>query len=204
MTMPQAIYSRSAIISMVVLLVFSAGSICRAQPAPTNAEVYQELAVRCLGTAIDADSLILESPARMPYLRGGLVEAWKQRDIGVFERDNLRLPRVWYTIEHATVTYRRANRREWSRHVDLGLRYSITTPDGRVVSENSCRQHKHDIIPAAERLRLESPAHPETQAVAPAPGFVRRYVEPAVLIGATAVTTWLFFNLRSRSSSGDQ
>jgi hypothetical protein len=204
MTLPFVISSRSTALMLAVLLVFSASTICRAQASPTNAEVFQELAVRCLGTAVSADSLILESPARMPYLRAGLIEAWKQRNIGVFSLDTLRLPRVWYTVEHSAVTYRRASRREWKRHVDLGLRYSVTNADGRVVAENSCRQHRDDVVLAAERTRIESPAHPETQAVAPAPGFVRRYVEPAVLIGATAVTTWLFFNLRSRSSSADQ
>ena len=108
--------------------------------------------------------------------------------------------RVMYTIEEARVGYERARRKQLARTVTLALRYSVTASNGRLLAEDRCRETFSDTIRRAGRAPLESEAFPETQGTVPRAGWMRRYLEPAVLAAATAITVYLFFNLRSDRS----
>ena len=100
-------------------------------------------------------------------------------------------------IEEARVGYARARRKQLNRTVTLALRYTFAAADGRLLGEARCRETFTDTIRRADRADLESEAFPETQGDAPRAGWMRRYLEPAVLAAATAITVYLFFNLRS-------
>ena len=198
--------------ALVVLLCLApmAGPTARAQPAPTNLEAYQTLALRCLASVPDtAQVLALDAPARMPYLRTALTDAWRRDGRTLFLADTSfqtnapPTPRLRYAIEEARVAYARARRKHLDRTVTLALRYTFTAADGRLLGEARCREAFTDTIRRADRAALESETFPETRGDPPRAGWMRRYLEPAVLAAATAITVYLFFNLRSdRSDDG--
>ncbi len=195
---------------VLVCLAPACGVAARAQPAPTNLEAYQMLAVRCLAQAPDtARVLVLDAPALMPYLRAALAETWRRDERALFLADTSFQaagpppPRLVYTIEEARVDYARARRKHLDRTVTLALRYTFAAANGRLLGEDRCRETFTDTIRRSDRAGLESEAFPETQGEAPRAGWMRRYLEPTVLAAATAITVYLFFNLRSdRSDDG--
>ena len=193
---------------VLVCLAPTAWAAARAQPTPTNLEAYQTLALRCLAQVPDtATVVVLDAPALMPYLRTALTDAWRNDGRILFLADSslqaTAAPRLAYAIEHVGVAYARARRKQLHRTVTLTLRYSFTTPQGRLLDEARCSETFTDTIRRAARTDLESDTFPETQGTLPRAGWMRRYLEPAALAAATAITVFLFFNLRSdRSDDG--
>ena len=195
---------------VLVCLAPTAWLPARAQPTPTNLEAYQTLALRCLAHVPDtAHVVLLDAPTLMPYLRTALTDAWRSADRAIFLADSSfqaagpAAPRLAYAIEQVGVGYERARRKRLNRTVTLALRYTFTTPEGRLLDEARCHETFTDTIRRADRAALESEAFPETQGTLPRAGWMRRYLEPAALAAATAITVYLFFNLRSdRSDDG--
>jgi len=169
---------------------------------PTNLEAYQTLALRCLAEAPDTTQAFrLDAPALMPYLRTALAQRWREEGRALFLADSLlsspAIARLRYEIEEAQVAYARARRKQLVRTVTLALRYTFTAADGRLLRTARCRDTFTDTIRRSDRAALEWEAFPETQGEAPRGGWMRRYLEPAILAVATAVTVYLFFNIRS-------
>jgi len=179
----------------------------RAQP--TSLEVYQTLALGCLYDVPDtARAFVLDAPAQMPYLRTALADRWRRDGRTLFLADSSlqentpALSRLRYAVEETGVVYARARRKQYARSITLALRYTFTAADGRLLGEDQCRETFTDMIRRADRVSLETDAFPETQGSIPHAGWMRRYLEPAVLAFASAVTVYLFFNLRSDRSDG--
>jgi hypothetical protein len=193
---------------LALALLFVLAGPARAQTS--NLTAFQNLALQCLAEAPDtARAFRLDAPAQMPYLRTALTEAWRQDGRAVFladssyQRPARPLPLLQYQIEAVDVAYARAGRRRVDRALSLGLRYSFTAPDGRLLDERACRDTFTDTIRRRNLAAVEDEAFPETRGEAPASGWFRRYLEPAVAVAATAVTVFLFFSLRSdRADSG--
>lgn len=175
-----------------------------ARAQPTNVEAFQTLAVRCLAAAPDTTTAFrLTAPAGMPYLRPVLTTRWQDEGRSIFVADTLApaLPWLRFEIEEARVAYARAPEKQLARTVTLALRYTFTGPDGRLLDENRCRETFADAIRRDARAGLESAAFPETQGALPRGNWRRRYLEPAALAVVTAVTVYLFFNLRSERNN---
>ena len=167
----------------------------------SNLELYQEMAVECLGGLTGAaDSLAIVSPARMPYLRSSLVNEWQKAGRVVYLADTtavrFNIPRLSYEVERAAVEYARRGK-QVERRLRLDLRYTLTGADGLVIADDRCSSNRSDLINRTDLMRLQDPLYPETQAEPPPAGWIRRYLEPAVLTTATAVAVYLFFTLRS-------
>ena len=174
---------------------------------PTNLEAYQTVALRCLAAAPDTTQVFrLDAPEQMPYLRTALVQRWREEGRVLFLADSLQAlsgpatARLRYEIEEAHVAYDRAPGKQLVRTVTLALRYTFMTADGRLLGEDRCRDTFTDTIRRSDRAALEWDAFPETQGEAPRGSWIRRHLEPAVLAVATAVTVYLFFNIRSDQS----
>lgn len=188
-----------AVLSCLTLVPLSA-----ALAQPTNLEAYQILALRCLTEAPDTTQTFqLDAPAQMPYLRTALAQHWRGEGRVLFLVDSLHsgsglaTSRLRYEIEEARIAYARARRKQLVRTVTLALRYTFTAADGRLLREDRCRDIFTDTIRRSERETLEWDAFPETQGEIPGGSWIRRHLEPAVLAAATAVTVYLFFNIRS-------
>ena len=189
-----------AVLACLALMPLSA-----AFAQPTNLEAYQTLALRCLAEAPDTTQAFwLDAPAQMPYLRTALAQRWRQEGRALFLADSLQhvsgpaIARLRYEIEEAQVAYARAPRKQLVRTVTLALRYTFTAADGRLLREDRCRDTLTDTIRRSDRAALEWDAFPETQGEAPRGGWTRRHLEPAIVAVATAVTVYLFFNIRSQ------
>ncbi len=190
-----------------LLLTGTLAFAAHAQAPPTNLEVYQMLAGRCLSTAPGTTTAFhLSAPSLMPYVRTTLVQAWQSEARTLYVGDAADAPAVptlQYTIDEVALTYARANRKALARNVVLGLSYTLTAPDGQLLGENRCRETYDDVIARGQQEALEQATYPETQGTAPPPGWMRRYLEPVVLGAATVVTVVLFFSLRSdRANDG--
>ncbi len=172
----------------------------------TNLSVYQQLARECLGELPPGvDSLSLDASAQMPYLRSALVERWKTNGHEIYTAEGSvqhesSLPRLTIAIEDAGVDYTVADRRRFNRHVRLGLRYSLTGTDGRIILDERCSRTTADIIDRRAVAQFENQAYAETRGELPRGGWMRRFVEPAVITAATAIGVYLFFTLRSQSA----
>ncbi len=167
----------------------------------TNLELFQEIAVACLDDVpATIDTVALEAPDRMPYLRSAIVREWQNVGRVVFLADSVRsYPSLAFDVEDARVRYERRGKRI-ARHVALALRFELTEPSGRILVDDRCAQQRSDVIPRSAIAAVEAPAYPETQADPPRAGWFRRFAEPIVVTAATAVAVYLFFSLRSTSS----
>lgn len=164
----------------------------------TNLALYQEMAVECLGDVpASADTLALQAPDRMPYVRSALVTHWQDDGRTIYLSDSAGThPLLTFDVEEAEVYYTRRSRRV-GRNVVLALRYSLTSPAGRILTDDRCREERSDLISRAAIQNVQVNAYPETQADPPEGGWIRRYLEPVVITAATAVAVYLFFTLRS-------
>ena len=176
-----------------------------ARGQPTNVEVLQALAVACLADVPDtAAAFRMAAPERAPYLRPALVDDWQRSGRTVYLPDTTAasaLPRLAYDVEDVEVAYARARGRRVQRRVALALRYTWTGADGRILAEDRCRDARTDTLDRRDLAAVEDPAFPEATAEPPPAGWLRRYVEPAVLVAATAVGVYLFFTLRSQADA---
>lgn len=189
---------------VIVALVAISASPARAQESTLS--IYQQLARECMGELPSGiDSLQLEPTAQMPYLRSALIESWQSGGVEVYSVDSsppqaAHLPRLSFTVEDAVVQYVRADRRRINRQVRLGLQYSLTGPDGRIILDERCSRAAADIIDRTAVANIENRAYSETQGELPRAGWLRRIVEPAVITAAAAIGVYLFFTLRSQSA----
>lgn len=190
---------------LVAVAVFALGAET-ADAQETNLAVYQRLALECLGELPrDVEALSLEAPDEMPYVRSALIESWTSDGREVFDFNGLppqsaTLPRLAFTVEEARVTYDALGRGRLNRNVRLAVQYVLSDVDGRILLDERCSKAADDVIDRAARERLEDEAYSETRGDPPRAGWVRRYVEPAVLTAATALGVYLFFTLRSQST----
>lgn len=194
----------SARITAVLLSIL--GGTVPALAQETNRGVFEQLARECLAELpADVDTLAVDAPDQMPYLRSALIDTWKSSGREIYRADHSAaqastVPRLAFTISEAGVEYAAMGRRRLIRDVTLVLHYTLTGPDGRIIADEHCTKTASDSIRRADVALLEDPAFAETQGEAPRAGWVRRYVEPAVLAAATAVGVYLFFTLRSQST----
>ena len=190
-------------------LLWAGTASVRGQDLSTNLEAYQLLAVGCLGEVPGSRSAFrLDAAPTMPYLRQALVRHWKQQGRAVFLADTAatapapNMDRLTYGVDQARVRYERARRRVLRRTVELELTYALIAQSGEVLADERCRRDYSDTFERRAVSGRETPAFPETVGALPRGGFTRRYLEPAVLATASALTVFLFFRLRSEPSSG--
>lgn len=189
---------------LIVILAFCAGT---AGAQSTNLSLFQDLAVECLGDLPqEVRDVVLTAPGEMPYVRSALVSAWQSSGHEIFIEDDEddtpgQRARVMFAVEDARVVYTRSSSR-LSRNVDLSLRYSISSSDGRILVDDRCAERRSDVIAWGDVDAVEHETYPETQGVLPPAGRFRRLIEPAVVTAATAVAVFLFFTLRSAGGDG--
>jgi hypothetical protein len=183
-----------------------AGSLltARAQSLPpTNLEQFQRLARSCLTLPDSLEAFRLEAPDTLPYVKTALEAAWLQEGRRLYTSAEIQFPIVRYRITTAQVTYAGLPRRQVVRHVTLVMQYALQAPDGRVLLAASCQPVVTDTVARTLVVSLEHPAFPETQAPLPTeqPGLLTRYLMPAIALTATALSVYLLFTLRSRTTT---
>jgi len=131
-------------------------------------------------------------------VRTRLVEDWIDQGREGFTPDVEGHPLLRIQVDAATITYERDGRRHLNRIAELALTYALTGADGRIRTESTCSDRLEDRVSRDQAEALADDRFAATQPVIPGPSGLRRWLEPVVLVSASAVGTWLFFNLRSR------
>lgn len=168
----------------------------------SNLSTFEQLGLRCLLDApTDVEAFRLSAPDSMTYLRTALTNAWIERGKRVSLGSDSTLPTLRYSVQHAAVSYRRIRRNTFRRDVTLSLDYSLLDERGTVLDDGLCMETAVDTLYRADLGLLENPVYPETVGARPEAGFIRRIVEPAVMIAAVGIGVFLFFSLRSEGSS---
>lgn len=189
---------------MVALTALSTSTAARAQDS--NRAILERLALTCLAELpSQIDTFALSAPERMPFLRSALIDNWNANGRAIYSAGDSSqrastLPILSLSIVDAGVVYSALGRRRLNREVSLALQYTLAGPDGRIILDESCIETAVDSIRRSDRGRLEDPAFAETRGEPPRAGWVRRYVEPAILVAASALGVYLFFTLRSQSA----
>lgn len=189
---------------MIVLLAAASQAAGQA----SNMDTFEALAVACTEDLGDsAGDLVLDAPSRMPYVRSAIVAALQSQGRQVYLADSTfserpdALSTFLYSIEEARVVYERIRKKRARRTVHFSAATALTSARGRLISDEICQQQFADTVAIADLASLQNSAYPETQAPIPEAGFARRFLQPLTLGAATALTVYLFFTLRSESSS---
>lgn len=197
-----------AFFAVLWLAVLSADAVqVAAQDAPAgHADGLADVIATCLAPVFGADAAGVGSSANEPAFRlawGGGYPFLETRlaarllDAGV-ELGGGDTPVLRVDLERADIVYRRAGGRTLERTVSAGIAYAVTLPDGSVQQADVCQGSLTDRMDRKTAASLTDPQSGLTQPELPRTGIWSRYLEPAVLVGATAIGTYLFFNLRSR------
>ena len=175
----------------------------------TNVEVMQELALECLDDVPDSSRQFIIAATNAPvFIRSALVTNWQKANYTLFIADSLlttppRIPSLSFSVENSSISYERLKRKRVSRKIEQTVHHTFTSPEGILLSEAACTRDFTDTVSRNDLDTLESEAYPQTQAPHPKGGWVKRYLEPAVLATATTLGVYLFFTLRSDSNDDD-
>ncbi len=169
---------------------------------------YEAMATACMEFLEDvAGDLVLDAPAHMPYVRGAIVSTLQSQGREVFSADSsiagrpASLATLRYSIDEAKIEYSRLKKKQALRKIYLTTTNTLTAAGGHLITDKVCQQQVADTVAIKSIASLESSAFSETRASHPEASFARRYLQPATLAGATVLTVYLFFTLRSESSS---
>lgn len=169
----------------------------------SNEAIYTQLALACMpALSAEQESVSLSPFNKMPYVRSALVDSLKSLDTKVYLPDSTRsLAQLSYTINKATVSYKRLRRKKVQRDVTFNAAVMLVSHDGEVLEDAVCDKQFSDTVKLADLSSLESGSYPETQASHPKAGLAKRFLQPAMLTAASALTVYMFFTLRSESGS---
>jgi len=176
-----------------------------AQEIQTNMELFQNLGTKCLESIpAKADSILIDPPIKLPYLTSHLIQDWQEQDVVLFSYDSTKTSSANYhlswDVTDSSISYNRESRKNFSRIATLTMRYTLVNLHGEFIAYDTCHKSFTDIIPKSIISEVESEIFPETQGEVPADQWVRRHLEPIIIAAATALASFLFFNLRNNSA----
>ena len=174
-------------------------SVVSADPV-AHADLLALLVVACLEAPVEArgkatDALDVSWSGPLSFLATPVSAELMARGIPLGGSDAAGLA---IRMERGTVTYARAGRGRLTRSGDVAIQYTLTQPDGRILAADSCTRSASDTMTKRKAETLRDERYDVTMPDIPPTGLWRRYLEPAVLVAATGIGTYLFFNLRSR------
>ena len=175
---------------------------------PSHETVLAQLASTCLAPAVEGvTDFRFIAQGRAPFLASALSRMWIDENKNVHlsesppqsaESDVSSLPLLAWTIDRATIHLERAGRKSVERTSDIALTWWLSESTGRLLNTKTCSLSSSDEMTRREAEALADVRFSETNPDLPPAARWRRIVEPVVLTGATAVGTYLLFNLRSR------
>jgi hypothetical protein len=112
------------------------------------------------------------------------------------------MPVLWYRVAEARIDLHRIGGGMVTRTATVSLHAALYGPDGSVLEDAFCTDTLDDQLPVAGVEALSDPRFPETDVSIERRSLVRRLLEPAVIVGAAVIGTYLFFNLRSKRTEG--
>lgn len=183
----------------------ASAQVGQAAPA-THRAVVGDLAFTCVEQAFSESKLIRMNGSGAftlvePVMLERLLAAGKKVSIEADNTPNADV--LTYRIESVRVELGRENKHELNRTVFLDMTYQVSSAaEGQVLDAKACSDSFADTIPRSTAKALAHNDFPELNPEIPSGSVFSRWIQPAVLVGATAVGTYLLFNLRSRRADG--
>jgi len=172
-----------------------------------HVEKLQEAAVACIsGVITGVDSVRVDADENFAYVRPALLMLWRENGVKAFLFDSTesvsRTPSFRYRVNDARISLERAASGRVARTASISLQYLLTGPDERILTDELCTRSLTDTLTVDQVNRLVDPRFAETSVSYESRSLLRRVVEPAVILGAAVIGTYLFFNLRSKRTEG--
>ena len=211
----------SSLPRLLLVVATCAASLRPVAAQQSHADMLGGMAVRCLTPVVaSADSFRVTFEGAAAFIETELLRTWidegrtvltgtapegrdpaKQapeddaRDAPTSDERHLRV-----AIDEAEVHLERAGGGMLERTAHVAVTYRFQAPTGRLLAADTCRATDRNTFDADLAASLADDRYAGTNPDIPDTSRLRRIVEPVVVIGAAAVGTWLFFNLRSRRS----
>lgn len=194
-----------------IRLPFLLLAICAALPRPaaaqdTHADVLGGMVEDCLGPAVaDADTFRVAFEGVPGFMETRLIAHWLDEGRVVLAgeasgEDDAADLHLHAAIDEAGVVLDRAGGGMLERTARIVVTYRLTASTDRVLAADTCRSSEQDVIDGDLAESLADGRYSGTSPEIPSTSRLRRFVEPVVVIGAAAIGTYLFFNLRSSRS----
>ena len=191
---------------LICLVLFSAlQAKAQASGPESHAETLAELGYACLAEAVSAqDAFRFQAQGMLAgngidLLSSPLAARWTRDGKTVYRMPSEQdAPLLVVTIDRADIDMARNGRRHIDRTVALDLTWWLSAEDGALIDTQSCSKSRDDGLTREQARSLADPRSPVTNPDLPPRSRFKQALEPVVLIGATAVGTYLLFNLRSR------
>ncbi|GMQ82335.1 MAG: hypothetical protein BMS9Abin05_1784 [Rhodothermia bacterium] len=195
---------RSYVKPFLISVIFTLTSAL-AQAQSSHLEQLQTAGIECIGGVLaNVESFELDADERAPYLRPALVSHWMAEGRTVYAADSsnvdLKLPRFQYRVDDIGVDVRRLGSGLVERTASVAMRYVLTGPDSQILADNMCRRELVDSLDASLTNSLADARYAETNIQYNEKGWMYRVLEPAIIVGAAVIGTYLFFNLRTKRS----
>lgn len=171
-------------------------------PAPTHVDALADLTAECLETAVaETSSFRFMAQGATDLVSSPLVAEWTRTGKTVYrEPSEAPAPLLVVTTDRALVDLQRENRHLLNRTVSVDLTWWMSSPEGEVTGTDTCRSSRTDTLTRDEAKSMVVAGSSVLDPAIPARSRLMQAAQPAVLLGATAVGTYLLFNLRSRRS----
>lgn len=183
-------------------------------PAPTNVEMFGRLArMIVLNVAESAkvfpgDTCVIAIRAsdQLEFISHFVLDGFRTVPVTVVGNPEVAASSkaIELQLVSASVSYGRPFRRSLlgekrlGRTVTLGFSGKVTeVSSGELGFAGLITRSLHDTVDVAQLDRIESPAIPATRGEVPTESLFDRFLEPAVIIGATGVIVYLLFTVRS-------
>ncbi|MDA1028946.1 MAG: hypothetical protein O3B41_07835 [Bacteroidetes bacterium] len=184
------------------LLFITAGSSpAFSQISHRNALV--NIALSCFTPVLSGSSAIqIQASDRSDIISPGVEQGLLSRGFTISTESGK--AKLVYDVELAQVVLENAAQNQLTRRVTLGLNYQVLgSGDGEetlstVLNSGTCSDSTTDLIEREMASKLAYDGFSVTNPAIPPKKGITRYIQPLILIAASAVGTYLFFNLRSR------
>lgn len=196
---------------LIALMVWlTAGDVRAQEPSfvtQTHAEQLQTLALACLGPVpLGLNEIQIDSDGKHRYIESVLINYWMEEGMTVFDgsgsKETGAIPGLRFSVDTSTIILEKTSSGDFRRTANIGIEYVLTGPNAQVLADSRCDTAQSDTISSEQANAFRDSRFPETDIESSSRSWFRSFLEPAVTIGAAAVGTYLFFNLRSERADG--
>ena len=193
---------RRLLITLSLLVISTPAFAQSGDSGVSHADVLAVLTADCLEPVIaESSSFRFLAQGATDLVASPLVGSWARAGKNVFlQPSEAPAPLLVVTTDKAEVDLQRDGRRKLKRTVSIDLTWWLSSIDGDVTGTDTCRSSKSDSLTRDQAERMAVDGSPILDPTIPPRSRLMHAAQPVVLLGATAVGTYLLFNLRSRRS----
>lgn len=188
----------------ISILLLSSFCVVSSTAQESHVSFISGLVKECLDAAVDGrSSFKIRAQGQATYSLAEVVKSWREAGKSIFLEDaNIDdQDLLVFTVDAAELSYDRQGKNQLGRTAKISLTHWLSDSEGRVIGNDTCAKTASDTLSRKTAKAMGDNRYPETDPSMPHASRWRQVAEPLVLIGASAVGTYLFFNLRSRRAN---